>query len=132
MDGAGAEDERDAGRDERPDDRAHPGDADASARLVGALEHHERQLSVVDLGARHEREPVPGRPEHEVERPVGAQRIDERRRVGPELSGPEAVLHERQPTVQRAQVEGERAGIDAGNARATLACGAQTIPFAIS
>jgi hypothetical protein len=132
VDGARPEDERDAGRDQCPDDRSHPRDADASRRLVGALEHHEGELAFADLGARHEREAVPGRTEHEIERRVGTERVDERRRVGAELRGWEAPLQERQPPVQRAQLEGERAGIDAGDARPVLPCRAQAIPFAIS
>jgi hypothetical protein len=132
VDGARPEDEWDAGRDQGPDDRAHPRDADASRRLVGALEHHESELPFADLGARHEREAVPGRTEHEIERRVGTERVDERRRVGTEVRGREALLEERQSPVQRAQLEGERAGIDAGDARAACACRSQAIPFAIS
>ena len=117
VDRARPEDERDAGRDQRPHDRAHPGDAGARLRLVGALEHHQRELALADLRGRDEREPVAGRPEHEVERRVGAERVDERRRVGAERRGREALLQQRQPAVERAQLEGDGAGIDAGDAR---------------
>jgi hypothetical protein len=63
---------------------------------------------------------------------VGTERVDERRRVGTELRGREALLLERQSPVQRAQLEGERSGIDAGDARPVLSRRAQAIPFAIS
>jgi hypothetical protein len=63
---------------------------------------------------------------------VGTERVDERRRVGTERRGREGLLVQRQAPVQRAQLEGERAGIDAGDARAVLSRRAQAIPFAIS
>ena len=44
--------------------------------LVLAQQHHERELALADLLAGHERQPVAGRAEHELERPV----VHERRR----------------------------------------------------
>ena len=40
-------------------------------RLVGALEHHQRELALADLRGRDERKPVPGGTEHEIERARG-------------------------------------------------------------
>ena len=98
-------------------------------RLVGALEHHQRELALADLRGRDEREPVPGGTEHEIEGRVGAERVDQRRRVGAELRGGEALLQQRQPAVERADLEGDGAGIDAGDARAR---GQASSSFAIS
>jgi hypothetical protein len=56
---------------------------------------------------------------------VGEQRLDERRRIRAEPSGVEALLRERQPAGQRAQLEGDGAGVDAGDAGAV-----QTISLA--
>ena len=95
-----------------------PRDAGARLRLVGALEHHQRELALADLGGRDERKPVPGGAEHEIERRGRAQRVDQRRGVGAELRGREALLQQRQPAVERADLEGDGAGIDAGDARA--------------
>ena len=129
VDRAGPEDERDARRDQRPDDRAHARDAGARLRLVGALEHHQRELALADLRRRDEREPVPGGTEHEIEGRVRAQRVDQGRRVGTELRGGEALLQQRQPAVERADLEGDGAGIDAGDARTR---GQTSSSFAIS
>ena len=117
------------GRDQGPDDRAHPGDAGARLRLVGALEHHQRELALADLRGRDERQAVPGGAEHEIEGRVGAQRVDQRRRVGAELRGREALLQQRQPAVEGADLEGDGAGIDAGDARTR---GQTSSSFAIS
>jgi hypothetical protein len=117
VDRARAEDERDAGRDQRADDRAHAGDAGARRRLVGALEHHQRELALADLGGRDEREAVPGRAEDEVERRVGAQRVDQRRGSGAERRRGKLVLQQRPAAVEGADLEGDRPGIDAGDAR---------------
>ena len=99
-------------------------------RLVGALEHHQRELALADLRGRDEREPVAGGTEHEIERRVGAERVDQRRRVGAELRGREALLQQRQPAVERADLEGDGAGIDAGDARTASAQASSS--FAIS
>ena len=117
VDGAGPEYEWYARRDQRPDERAHAGDAGAHLRLVGALEHHQRELALADLRGRDERKPVPGRTEHEIEGRVGAERVDQGHGVGTELRGGETLLQQRQPAVERADLEGDGAGIDAGDAR---------------
>ena len=132
VDRAGPEHEGGAGRDQRPDDRAHPGDARTRHRLVGALEHHQRELALADLLRRDERQAVAGRTEHEIERRVGAERVDQRRGVGAELRGAEALLQQRQSAVERAELEGDGAGIDAGDARTATPLAAQVSPFAIS
>jgi hypothetical protein len=62
---------------------------------------------------------------------VGAEQIDQRRGVGTELRGEEALLQQRQPAVESADLERDGAGVDAGDARA--ACPRQVSPsFAIS
>jgi hypothetical protein len=129
MDRARPEHERDPRRDQRPDDRAHAGDAGARLRLVGALEHHQRELALADLRGRDERQPVPGGAEHEVEWRVGAQCVDQGGRVGAELRGREGLLQQRQPAVEGADLEGDGARIDAGDARAR---GQVSSSFAIS
>jgi hypothetical protein len=125
VDRAGGEHERQAGREQRAHDRAHPGDADPPARLVRAHKRDQRELRLADALGRHEREPVAGGAEHEVKGRVGEQRLDERRRIRAEPSGVEALLRERQPAGQRAQLEGDGAGVDAGDAGAV-----QTISLA--
>jgi hypothetical protein len=133
VDRAGPEDERDIGGDQGADDRAHPRDAGARLRLVGTFEHHQRELALADLRSGDEREAVPGRAEHDIEGGVGEERVDQRRGVGAEVSGAEALLEERQPAVEGADLEGDRPGIDAGDARPALPLGAQvTSSFAIS
>ena len=74
MDRPGPEHERQARRDERAHDRAHPSDADGAVRLVFAQQHHERDLALADLVDRHERQPVAGGAEHELERAVVHER----------------------------------------------------------
>jgi hypothetical protein len=133
VDRAGPEHERDAGRDQRADDRAHPRDARARLGLVGAREHHQRQLALADLGGRDEGEAVAGRAEDEVVGRVGAERVDERRRVVAELGGPEARLEQRRAGVEDADLEGDRAGVDAGDAGTAIRPRAQpSCSFAIS
>jgi hypothetical protein len=80
---------------------------------------------LADVGRRDEREPVARRAEDDVERAVRAQRVDQRRRVGAERGGGEAVLEQRQPAAQGADLEGDRAGIDPGDARTALRRAAQ-------
>jgi hypothetical protein len=48
---------------------------------------------------------------------VGEQRRDERRRIGAERRGVEALLEQRLSAGQCAQLEGDGAGVDAGDAR---------------
>jgi hypothetical protein len=133
VDRAGPEDERDARGDQGADDRAHPGDAGARLRLVGALEHHQRELALADLCGGDEREAVPGRTEHDVERRVGAERVDQGCGIGPELRGREALLQQRQSAAEGADLEGDRPGVDAGDPRARLPRWAQaSSSFAIS
>jgi hypothetical protein len=132
VDRAGPEDERYAGRDERPDDRAHPGDARARRRLVGTLEDHQRELALANLRGTDEREAIPGGTEHEIERRVGGERVDQGGRVGAELRGGEAVLQQRQSAVEGADLEGDRPRIDSGDARTTFRLQAQVSSFAIS
>ena len=118
MDRAGAEDERDAGRDQRPHDRPHARDAGARLGLVGALEDHQGELALAHLRGGDEREAVAGRADDEVVRRVGEQRVDEGGRVGAEPGGGEAGLEQRPPAVERADAERDRPGINAGDARA--------------
>jgi hypothetical protein len=132
VDRAGPEDEWYAGRDQRPDGGAHARDAGAGRRLVGTLEHDERELVLADLLRGDERETVAGGTEHEIEGRVGAERVDQRRRVATELDGGEAVLQQRQSAVERAELERDRPGVDPGDARTTLRRGRQASPFAIS
>jgi hypothetical protein len=119
-------------RDERPDDRAHPGDARARRRLVGALEDHQRELALAHLRRGYEREAVAGGTEHEIERRVGQQGVDERRRVGAELRGGEALLQQRQPAVEGADVEGDRPRVDPRDAWPALPPRCQASSFAIA
>jgi hypothetical protein len=56
---------------------------------------------------------------------VGEQGLDERRGIGAERRGVEALLRQRLPAGQRAQLERDGAGVDAGDAGA-----AQTISLA--
>ena len=68
MDRAGPEHDRKPRRHERTHDRAHPADSDVAVRFVLAQQQHERELALADLRHRHERKPVAGRAEHELER----------------------------------------------------------------
>ena len=128
VDRSGAEHEREARRDQRAHDRAHPPDADAAVRLVLAHQHHQRELALADLLAGHERQAVPGRAEHEIERPVGHERVHQRRGVGAHVGGGEAALEDDLAAVERADVERDRPRVDARDARAA----AQTSSLAIS
>jgi hypothetical protein len=49
---------------------------------------------------------------------VGAERVDERRGIGAEAGRGKARLEQRLTVVQRAELERQRARIDAGDARA--------------
>ena len=91
VDRARAEDERDAGGDQRPHDRAHARDPGARRRLVGALEHHQRELALADRPrpGRAAGRTRPGRARGRTA-PWATQRVDERRRVGAERRGREA------------------------------------------
>ena len=128
MDRAGAEHERQVRRDQRAHDRAHPADADAAVRLVLAQQQHERELALADLLDGNERQPVAGRAEHELERAVVHERLDQRRRIGAHVDGAEAALEHDLAAVERAHVERERARVDAGDARTA----AQTSSLAIA
>ena len=121
MDRAGAEHERQSRRDQRTDDRAHPPDADAAARLVLAHQQHERELALADLLGRHERQPVAGRAENELERAVVGERVDQRRRVGAHVDGAEAALEDDLAAVEGAHVERDRARVDARHTRTVAA-----------
>ena len=118
MDRSGAEHQRQARRDERAHDRAHPPDADAAVGLVLAQQHDERELALADLLAGHERQPVAGRAEHELERAVVHERLDQRRGIGAHLGGAEAALEDDLAAVERAHVERDRPRVDARDARA--------------
>jgi hypothetical protein len=113
-----AEHQRQARRDERAHDRPHPADADAVVGLVLAHEHDERQLALADLVGGDERQPVPGRAEDELERAVADERLDQRRGVVAQVGGAEAALEDDLAAVERAEVEGDRARVDAGDTRA--------------
>ena len=128
MDRSGAEHQREARRDERAHDRAHPPDADGAVRLVLAQQHDERELALADLVAGHERQPITGRAEHELERPVGHERLHQRRGIGAHLGGAEAALEDDLAAVERADVERHRARVDARDTRAA----AQTSSLATS
>ena len=104
----------------------------ARLRLVGALEHHQRELALADLRGRDERQAVPGGTEHEIEGPVGAERVDEGRRVGAEVRGAEALLQQRQPAVERAELEGDGARDRCRRRADRVPRPAQLSPFAIS
>jgi len=132
VDRAGPEDERHAGGDQRPHDRAHARDADASRRLVSALEHHQGEFTLADLCGGDEREAVPGRTEHEVEGSVGDERVDQWRRIGTEFRGAKARLEQRLSGVEDAQIERDRPRIDPCDARAQLRLQAQPSSFAIA
>ena len=126
MDRAWAEHERKLGRDQRADDRAHPADADTAVRLVGAQQQHQRQLGLADIRHGNEREPVAGRADHELERAMLDERVDQQRGIGAHVGGAEAALEHDLAPVEPADVERERARVDARDART------QTSPFATS
>ena len=84
-----------------------------AVRLVLAQQQHERELALADLRHRHEREPVPGRPEHELERADVRERRDEQLRIGADVGGAEAALEDHLAVVERADVERDRPGVDA-------------------
>ena len=128
MDRSGAEHQRQAGRDERAHDRAHPPDADAAVGLVLTQQHDERELALADLVAGHERQPVAGRTEHELERAVVHERLDQRRGIGAHVGGEEAALEDDLAAVERAHVERHGPRVDARNTRAA----AQTSSLATS
>jgi hypothetical protein len=91
------------------------------------------ELALAHLRGGHERQAVPARAEHEVERGIRPEGVDQWRGVGPELRAAEALLEERQAAVERADLEGDRAGIDARDARPALPRRAQaTSSLAIS
>jgi hypothetical protein len=75
---------------------------------------------LADGGGGDERKAVARRPEDEVVRRVGPQRVDERRRVGAELGRAEALLQLRDAAVEDADLERDGPGIDAGDARAAV------------
>ena len=117
VDRAGAEHEREPRRDQRAHDRAHPADADATVRLVRAQQQHQRQLALADLLDGNERQPVAGRAEHELERAVLDERVDQQRRIGAHVGGAEAALEHDLAAVEHADVERDRARVDARDAR---------------
>jgi hypothetical protein len=117
MDRAGAEHQRQARRHQSAHDRAHPADADTAVGLVLAQQQHERELALADLLDRHERQPVAGRAEHELERAVVHERPDQQRRIGAHVDGAEAALEGDLATVERAHVERDGARVDARHAR---------------
>jgi hypothetical protein len=64
---------------------------------------------------------------------VGRKRVDERRRVVAELGRPEARLEQRLAAVEDADLEGDRAGVDPGDARTAVRPRTQpSCSFAIS
>jgi hypothetical protein len=118
MDSPRPEHEREPGGHERAHDRAHPADADRPAGLVLAHEQHQRKLAVTDLLDRHQRQPVAGRADHELQRGVIGERRDEQAGVGADLGGEEAALEDDLAASERTHVERDRPRIDAGHARA--------------
>jgi hypothetical protein len=100
-------------------------------RLVGTLQDHQRELALADLRGGDEREAIPGGTEHEIERRVGEERVDEGRGVVAELRGGEALLQQRQSAVEGADLEGDRPGVDSGDARTAFRRQAQVSSFAI-
>ena len=78
--------------------------------------------------AGHERQPVAGRAEHELERAVVHERLDQRRGIGAHVGGAEAALEDDLAAVERAHVERHRPRVDARNTRAA----AQTSSLATS
>ena len=128
MDRAGAEHQRQARRDERAHDRAHPADADATVGLVLAQQHHERELALADLLAGHERQSVAGRAEHELERAVVHERRDQRRGIGAHVDRAEAALEDDLAAVEHAHAERDRPRVEAGHTRTA----AQTSSLATS
>ena len=121
MDRSRAEHQRQARGDERTHDRAHPADADGAVRLVLAQQHDERELALADVLAGHERQPIAGRAEHELERPVVHERLDQRRGIGAHVGGAEAALEDDLAAVERADVERDRPRVDARDPRAAWA-----------
>jgi hypothetical protein len=64
---------------------------------------------------------------------VREERVDQRCRVGSELGGVEALLEQRDAAAEGADLEGDRAGIDAGDARTAIRpCAQPSCSFAIS
>ena len=89
------------------------------SRLVGAQQDHQLELALADPLGGNERQPVAGRAEHEVVRAVAGERLDQRRRIGTHGLGREAALEDHLAVVEHADVERDRPGIDAGDARQT-------------
>ena len=121
MDRPGAEHQRQVGRDQGAHDRAHPPDADAAVRLVLAQQHHEPELALADPRAGHERQPVAGRPEHELERAVVHERRHQRRGIGAHVDGEEAALEDDLAAVEHAHAERDRPRVEAGHTRTAAA-----------
>jgi hypothetical protein len=113
MDRARAEHDRKPRRHERTHDRAHPADAHAAVRFVLAHQQHERELTLADLLHGNERKPVTGRAEHELERAVVHERLDEQLRIGAHVAGAKAALERGLAVVEHADVERDRPRVDA-------------------
>ena len=94
--------------------RAHPADSSIGARLVGADQHHLRQLALADVGCIHQWQAVTAWPVDEVVRTVGGQRLQQRRGVVTQRPGREHLLEDRLAVLEHAQVERHRSRVDAG------------------
>ena len=82
--------------------------------------------ALADIRHGNERQPVAGRADHELERAMLDERVDQQRGIGAHVGGAEAALEHDLAPVEPADVERERARVDARDART------QTSPFATS
>src|SRR6185503_334899 len=75
--------------------------------------------ALADLLDRHERQPVAGGAEHELERPVLDERVHQQRRVGAHVDREEAAFERDLAVLEHADVERDGARVDAGDADQT-------------
>jgi hypothetical protein len=114
VDNTGAEDDRQTAARECPQQRAHAADAGVCSGLVGSHEHHLGELTVSDVGGRHQRQAVAARTIDEVIRPPVCERIQQRPAVAARRAGLEHLLDDRLAVLRHAQVKGDGSRVDAG------------------
>ena len=117
MDRSGAEDQGQPGADERADHRAQAADARVRARFVAPQQQHQSQLVLADPLAGNQRQPITGGPEDEVERALSQERIDQGRRVECQVGRTEGLVEQHLAAGERAQIDGDGPGVDAGHPR---------------
>jgi len=85
--------------------------------LIRPDQHHLGQLALSDVGGRHERDAVAAWTVDEVIGTVALKRLQQRPAVLAQRAGLEHPLNDRPAVLQHAQVERDRARVDAGYAR---------------